>query len=88
MNNEQFFFSMISGLLQMSREHEERIARLEIALKTLLDSPALDWKDTVQVMQEELNEHDAADSKISDKIRLIDTAIASNRQQSLKQVNS
>lgn len=85
LENEKLLLSTISGLLGVVRQHEVQISRLESALETLLDCPALDWKGTVTEVLKDLHEYDADGSR-SSTVQSIDLAIESIRQASLKQV--
>jgi hypothetical protein len=81
--DEKLLLSTISGLLQVVRQHEVQISRLESALETLLDCPALDWKGTVTEVLKDLHEYDTDGSR-SSTVQSIDLAIESIRQMSPK----
>jgi hypothetical protein len=78
MANDQTLVSLVGGLLSTVRDQQTRIERLEAALETLLDSPALGWKDTVSATLADLAEFDAR-SEISTEIALIDHAIQTSK---------
>jgi hypothetical protein len=70
MTNEEFLFSTLSAALGLIKEHQARIERLELALKTLQDCPALDWKETAAELATDLQEYDR-DSSLSSESVLI-----------------
>ena len=50
--------TIMQGMLQVSRDQQKRMERLEIALETLVNCPELDWKDTAAEVMADLNEFD------------------------------
>ena len=77
MNSQQL--TLLSGLTQICREQQSSIERLELALETLLNCPALDWKDTVKAVQEDLHAH-GNDSTTSSTLASLDSAIQQLRR--------
>ena len=74
MTTEEFLLAYLSSAFVAIKDHQARIERLELALKTLLDCPAHGWKETAAEVAKDLQEHDR-DSRASSEIVLIDHSI-------------
>jgi hypothetical protein len=74
--NEKLVLSTLSGLLSVCREYEIRVSRLEIALETLLATPAEKWEVTAEAVRASLKAYDA-DSSTPRATQATDAAIES-----------